>query len=230
MRTTLRRLLAVVAVVVCFLAPAGAAYALWSVTATGSVSVTTATAPVVPTGATYYLENPGTGNTTSSSPLPLGTTAPTATTLPNYDTNRDGAAGLLLAKGGGLGESDTTKHQLWSVPGPITANAPVKLRLWSAMKDFNTAKKGSVVAGLYRCNNNANFTNCDLLAQSTVTSPGAWTTGGGWAMREWSFDTVDLDIASNRRLYVKLAVTSASEDDMWFAYDTAAQPSALVIG
>jgi hypothetical protein len=197
-------------------------------TLTFQVTVT----PMAPATTSYYLENPGTGNTSSSAHLNLVTTAPTLATLPNYDTNRDSFAGLLLAKGNGLSETaDTTKNQRWSLVGPIVSNVPVKLRLWSAMKGFDTSKRGSVVAGLYQCNDNPNFAGCSLLDQATLAPSSAWSGGSNtWVQKVWDFGTVNLNVPSNRRLYVKLAVNSASEDDMWFAYDTAAMPSALEIG
>ena len=196
-------------------------------TVTFQVTVT----PVAPATTSYYLENPGTGNTSSSTHLNLVTTAPTLATLPNYDTNRDSFEGLLLAKGSGLNETDNTKNQRWSVKGPIVGNVPVKLRLWSAMKGFDTSKRGSVVAGLYQCNDNTSFTGCSLLDSATVAPTTAWSGGSNtWVQKVWDFGTVNLNVPSNRRLYVKLVVNSASEDDMWFAYDTAAQSSALEIG
>ncbi|QZY29830.1 hypothetical protein [Nocardioides coralli] len=230
MSRPLRRAAVLSTLVACFVAPATISYALWSVTATGTVGVSTG--GVIGGSATYYLSNPGTGNTASSTHLDLVTTAPTLGSLPNYDTDRDAFPGRLLQKGNGLSETDPTKHQLWSVSGPVAAvNAPVKLRLWSAMKDFDTTKKSSVVAGLYQCNDNPNFTGCNLLAQATVAPSGAWSGGsGGWVAKEWSFGTLTLAVPHNRRLYVKVAVNNASDDDVWFAYDTAAQPSALEIG
>jgi len=63
-------------------------------------ATTTKTSNYLATASTtaYHLGTSGAGDTTSSTVLPLRTAAPSATTLHNYDTDRDAAPGLLLAK------------------------------------------------------------------------------------------------------------------------------------
>ena len=68
-------------------------------------------------GRSWHLHNnpsPPTGDTSSQAVLSIDWTSPTATTLYNYDTDRDGDVGLYMAKGGGgPTESDASKMQVW---------------------------------------------------------------------------------------------------------------------
>lgn len=174
----------------------------------------------------------------SPSPLPLflratgvpdsslSSAAPTATTLANHDTGRDTRPGLLLAKGGaGVDEGDPTKHQRWlGSTGGLTLSGPLELRLWTAIKDFETTKTGTLTAFLRSCNNAGNA--CNTLATATLTQ-GPWSAGGNWTQKTLSFGTVNATLASNRRLELKLIVPGASDDDLWLAYDSTALASAL---
>jgi hypothetical protein len=77
---------------------------------------------------------------------------PTAPVLYNYDTDRDAFAGLLIAKGGsGPDESDPTKYQAWLTPAfpeGAVIQGDATVRLWSALKDFNTGLSGVVTVYL----------------------------------------------------------------------------------
>jgi len=180
-----------------------------------------------PAPSTFYLENPGTGSTASSATLPLGTVAPTLGSLPNYDTNRDSFAGLLLAKGTGLGESSADKIQKWQVAGPLTLSGTAKVKLWSAMKDFKTDKAGTVTIGLYRCNSAGG--SCSPVLASGTQSASPWSASSTWASRDWTLAPAlpPTTIAADQTLQLRVVGTA---DDMWFAYDTAAFPSALTVG
>lgn len=173
------------------------------------------------TASVLYLKSPGVPNGG------LSTSSPTAGSLPNYDPGRDDKPGLLLAKGAnGWQENDPVKHQQWvTPPGAMSIDGGVSLEFWSAMKDLNDDKKGTVGAYLLQCNPGGN--NCDLLGQGT-SQKNPWSSGS-WVKRVIDFGHIDHDIPPGRSLTVKLTVGNNSDDDMWFAYDTTSYPSALVI-
>jgi hypothetical protein len=159
----------------------------------------------------------------------LTTSSPTAATLPNYDPSRDSFAGLLVQKGGsGANESDGTKYQRWLGPtGGTVLSGPLTLKIWSAMKDFNTSKRGSVTAFLRECDSAGN--NCSLIDSATLTLT-PWSGGAStWVERTIDFGTVNHTVQSNgnRRLELKIIVDNNSDDDMWFAYATTGYPSVL---
>jgi MSHA biogenesis protein MshQ len=156
----------------------------------------------------------------------LSTAAPTAATLADHDPGRDNFPGLLLAKGGaGADEGDDTKHQRWlGSTGGLTLSGPLELRVWTAIKDFETTKTGALTAFLRSCNSSGG--SCTLLATASLTQ-GPWSASGNWTQKTLSFGTVNATLASNRRLELKLIVPDASDDDLWLAYDSTAYASAL---
>ncbi|KPF48222.1 hypothetical protein D621_16280 [beta proteobacterium AAP51] len=156
----------------------------------------------------------------------LTTAAPTATTLANHDPGRDSFPGLLIAKGGsGAAETDATKYQRWlGATGGIVLNGPLELRIWTAMKDFDTSMAGRLNAYLRSCSSTG--TDCQSFASASLTQ-GPWSAGGNWTQKTLSFGTVSATLASNRRLELKLIVPDASDDDLWLAYDSTAYASAL---
>ncbi|MEM9467695.1 MAG: hypothetical protein AAGA90_20130 [Actinomycetota bacterium] len=169
---------------------------------------------------------PPTGNTTSQDLLPLDATEPTATTLRNYDTDRDAAEGLLLAKGSGLGETDLVKFQRWrhTPSSSLTLSGTAQLTIYTAMKDFTAGKSGAVDVGLYDCTTGGS--SCTQLASGSA-SQNPWP-------NTWQAVTVDLGavshtVASGRALIIKVVVSDSSGDDLLFAYDTTAYASELEI-
>lgn len=161
--------------------------------------------------------------------VPQATTdeaAPSAGTLANYDPGRDDDPGLLLQKSSiWLGETDPTKYQLWlTAPGELVLDGPATLTLWSAMKDFDSDKKGHIKAYLLDCD--ASGTDCSKISDAG-RGANPWSRDGGWVERELDLGTVQHTIAVGRSLAVKLVVTDLSHDDMWLAYDTVSYPSAL---
>jgi hypothetical protein len=180
----------------------------------------------------YYLHNnpsPPTGNTASQTNLPLNETAPTATTLYNYDTNRDASAGLLIAKGGsGASEADTTKYQSWrtaALGSSLTINGTVDVILWSAIKDFGLNKQGSVRVFL-RDYNGSSYTE---ICNGTLTQSN-WQGGSStWVSKTISFTCSSYTIPAGNRLEVKLIVNASADDSMGFAYDTTSYDSRAVL-
>jgi hypothetical protein len=197
-------------------------YQSWESTNSAEVSAT------VVTTVTLYLHNnptPPVGATSSQTNLPLNTTAPSAGTLYNYDTNRDASAGLLIQKGAsGASESDTTKFQAWrsGTAGMTIVNAP-QLVFWSSMLDFATDKDGSVTVYLRRWNGSSYAEIC-----SGTLSLSPWQSSSAFVQRTITLSGCSYTISAGHQLEVKVIVPSSSDDDMWFAYDTTAYPSRLI--
>lgn len=152
---------------------------------------------------------------------------PTASTLPNYDTDRNSFPGLLLARGGNcMLETNPTKYQIWAAsPGAVSFDGPISLIVWSAMKDFNIGKRGIVDAFLLECDSSAS--SCSLIAQAHKDLSD-WSGGSStWVVHSLDFGNVTYSIPAERSLAVKIVVGNDSYDDMWFAYDTSLFPSKL---
>ncbi len=175
-----------------------------------------------------YLHNnpsPPTGDTAAQLNLPLNTTAPTAATLFNYDTNRDAFAGLILAKGAsGVGETDTAKFQAWrtSAAGWVVSPSPV-FTFWSGIKDFGLNKHGVVTVYLRHWNGSSYTTIC-----SGTADDADWQGGSGtWVQRSITLSGCSYVVPSGHQLEIKLVAQGVADDDMWFAYDTTAYPTRL---
>lgn len=172
-------------------------------------------------GAQFFLK--ATGVPTST----LSTTAPTATRLANFDSGRDSVEGLTISKGGsGADESDDRRYQRWRGPtGGMVLSGEYRLTLWSAMKDFDTRRAGSVTAFLRDCS--ASTTACTTITTARLSLTN-WSGGtSGWVERSIEFGAVNYTIGTSRLLEVKIIVDERSDDDMLFAYDTTAYPSRL---
>jgi predicted ribosomally synthesized peptide with SipW-like signal peptide len=183
-------------------------------TASGSFSATT-----------YYLHNnptPPTGNTVAQANLSMNTTAPTATTLFNYDTNFDSAAGRRIQRGGsGAGETTLARYQNWRGPSAgllgQNLNGTVTVEFWSAMPDFVQGTAGQVQVFLRDVDG---VTGIALEIANTTISATDWQAGSsGWVKKSASFSVNHL-LLLGHRLEVKLLVGSGADDDMLFAYDT----------
>jgi hypothetical protein len=171
--------------------------------------------------ATYFLKGDGVPEAS------LSTTAPTATTLPNYDSSRDSDPGLLLQISSlGLSETDPLKYQVWSTGDSVNLDGPTDLVFWSAMRNFDTTNAGEVLAALLDCN--SSLTNCTTIATGSLTA-GPWSGSGTWVERTIDFGSVTYTISGGRNLAVKLVVGANADDAMWFAYDTVSYPSRLNI-
>ena len=181
----------------------------------------------------FYLHNdptPPTGDTASHAVLPFDGTVPTASVLYNYDSDRDSDDGLVLAKSGpGLSETDLTKYQIWSVLGPINLNGSTTLTLWSAIKSFDTTKRGVVLAALLDCA--VDGSDCNTITTGSLDhNPWDSAGSGTWVEKTMDLGAVTYTIAADRTLRVKIVVRANSGDNMWFAYDTTSYDSHLQFG
>ena len=168
---------------------------------------------------------PPTGNTRMQHPLPMDADAPTATTLFNYDSDRDSRAGRLIQKGGSATTTDGTKFQNWRTQTfgqDVDIEGDVTFEFWSAMKDFKTDKRGHVVAYL--------MDGSTVIASASVNPTTNWQGGSlTWVEKSVTFTGVNDTIAAGSFLQLRVVVGNRSSDDMWFAYDTASFQSTLTM-
>jgi hypothetical protein len=143
---------------------------------------------------------------------------PTAAVLYNYDTDRDISPGLLIAKGGsGADESDPAKRQVWrtsAFPEAATIQGNALVKLWSAMKDFNSNHVGVATVYLRDCDGS----DCVELGSDTVTmNPQA---GSTWTLETFTVPIDAHTLGPGHSLELVVIVDASSDDAMWFAYDT----------
>ena len=214
----------------------GASWSLWTFSAGSAVGVLvdqqTNASNTFATAASFpkYLHNnptPPTADTNSQAVLPTDTTPPSATTLYNYDLNRDGFAGLFITKGGaGAGEADLTKHQVWrsgALSSGLSIVGTVTIDLWGALKDFGLSKAGEVTVFL-RDYDGASYTE---IGNGTLLDSD-WQGGSStWVMKTITISGLNYTIPVGNELEVKLIVGGNSGDDMWFAYDTTSYSSVV---
>jgi hypothetical protein len=158
----------------------------------------------------------------------MNSTAPTAGTLYNYDTDRDAFAGRFIQKGGaGPNESDPTKYQQWRSPtyaqDTAITGAP-QFIFWSAMKDFTTDKRGHVQSFLKATNGSS---TAWAIQGELQLAP--WASSATWVEHAFTFTNPGSGIIpAGHWLELVVVVSTPADDDMWFAYDTSAYPSRLV--
>jgi len=176
----------------------------------------------------YYLHNEAleaVSDTYSQAVLPLSETAPASTTLFNYDVNRDAYPGLVIKKGGsGYAESESTKIQDWRLGASaeeLTLDGDAELTLYAAMKEFSPDKTGQLLVYLY------DWDGSQALAFAKgFVSASSWS---DWQPLSVDFGELAYTIPAGHQLGVVVLVYGGSDDDMWFAFDTAGQPSALSV-
>jgi len=152
-------------------------------------------------------------------------TLPTASILYNYDTDRDTFPGLVIAKGGsGPGENDPTRYQAWRIPAvstPLVVEGSVTVSLWTATEDFDDTKRGAISVYLRA------FDGSDYVELGGATYSDATWQGGSpsWVLKTFQVSISSHTLAPGHSLELKVIVENSSDDDMWFAYDTADRKS-----
>ncbi|MFQ5352472.1 MAG: hypothetical protein ACE5D3_05285, partial [Candidatus Binatia bacterium] len=181
---------------------------------------------------TLYLHNdptPPDGDTAGQPLLSMDGSAPSATTLYNYDSDSDAGPGIVIARGGsGPGESDPGKYQAWRSPAfPFGAviQSDVTVTLWTAMKDFSATKQGSLLIYL----RDFNGTSYTTISAALFTSADWLDGSSAWQTLSRTFPIAGRTLAAGHQLELKIIVTEQSDDDLWFAYDTTAYPARIEI-
>jgi hypothetical protein len=191
-----------------------------------TVSASTGTAD----RATLYLHNdptPPTGSTNAQQRLPMDNTTPTATTLDDYDADRDDFPGLLIKKGGSedryIFPDGNFQNWRYTAPaGGLVLSGNVEVTLFSAMKDFTTDKRGHIQVYLRDCTGNS----CTTIASGSLDR-GQWNDASGWSEDTILLSGLSYTVAAGRQLELKIVVHDDSDDDMWFAYDTTTHSARL---
>jgi HD-GYP domain-containing protein (c-di-GMP phosphodiesterase class II) len=193
---------------------------------TTTVAPATAPAAAPPGGRVWYLTNPGSGDTRAATMLTLFGTAPSASSLPNYDTDRDTVAGLSIKHDSrGLDATDTRAYQEWSASysNSATLSGTATATMYLGGRDLSGSNAVGLRVGLYRCS-----WTCTLMAS------GDWTgtsQDGVFQPVTVPLGSVQISLSWGTRLVVKVAApNSLSTSDISLAYDTAAHPAVLTIG
>jgi len=181
----------------------------------------------MPVDGTFYLHNdptPPIGDTSSQPVLPMDGVMPMTPVLYNYDVDRDGSPGLVIARGGsGPYEGDPTKYQAWRAAefsGAVVIDGDAKVHLWSAVKDFNSSNVGVVTVYVQDCY----AWSCVELGSDTVTK-----SGSSWMLLTFSVPIGTYTVAPGHALGLVVVVDASSDDDMWFAYDTGPYRSRVAV-
>jgi hypothetical protein len=180
------------------------------------------------TGTIYYLHNnptPPVANTNAQANLAMNATAPSATTLFNYDANFDSAPGRLIARGGsGAGEADLAKHQRWrgpTLPSGTNINGTVTVEFWSGIEAFTPGTAGQIDVYLRAWDPLLGLISTELGNASVAAAD--WQGGASaWVKRTASIAVSSTTLAclTGCQLEVKIEVGATAADDMWIAYDT----------
>lgn len=145
--------------------------------------------------------------------------APSSAILPNFDPGRDQAAGLLLRRGGkGPQEKDPTRFQLWHLPVAEMSFEVTGFTIWAADAGMDGSEEVEFEAYLMLCN-----PECEVVDQLTKSISHT----SEWRKVTLALRSAEYTYGSDDRLVVKIIVTSASQDDMWFAYGTRSYPAHL---
>jgi hypothetical protein len=192
---------------------------------TPAVAVPTPEPP--PAGQRWFLDNPGSGSTASSPTLPLKSSAPSMwAALVNYDTDRDGAAGLRITRGAdGFAPADPTRIQTWAVDtGTSSLSGRASVRLFASPVDHDWARPARLRVALQRCA--VDMVDCITLA-----------TADGSASRPIAlyFGRIDIDLGvissgptTGRPITVlRVIVPPSADGDLWLAYDAGLYPARL---
>jgi len=152
---------------------------------------------------------------------------PSLSSLKNYDTDRDSLSGIVIKKGGaGAGETDPDSYQAWRTPvlsEAYTLPNTMTATLWTAMKNFNPNKQGSMTLYL-RDFNGGSYTTIAAIEVPKADWPGS---SANWIEISANLTTASYTLAPGHLLEFKIIVNSQSDDSLWFAYDTTNYPSLL---
>ncbi len=184
----------------------------------------------------YYLHNnptPPRASTTAQTNLTATTSAPTATTLYNYDTNCDTRTGRLLQRSGTWTPSPATTTTCyfanWRMPAlgtNLLLTRSVTVHLWVAVNNGGSNRTGGVVVYLRDYNP----------ASGRYTEIASGTYSGQFAAGRTFYDRqiavtlpADYTLAGTHQLELKAEAMAGLSYNMMLAYDTAANPSYISV-
>lgn len=181
----------------------------------------------------YFLHNnptPPVANTNAQAGLTMTSIVPTATTLYNYDVNRNVDAGLTLVRGprgGKLDLPDTTKYQDFDSPA-FTATAVVDGRatlfLHAASAAFATGNL--MFLGAYLVDYNPSDASMTLLIKRGEV---AYNSAATWSPVSVHFRPTVHTVSPGHKLRVRLQFDGTSDAEGMVAYDTTTYLSMLQV-
>ena len=197
-------------------------------TTTTTAPATTAPATTVPlrlTG-TWLLGSSAAGNVTSQEVLPLAARSALNGSLPNFDTDRDSTAGLVIRKGGALATGDPAQMQRFQTTFPsmtrLQGSASVRLYVAPAGMLLDSM---TITAALVECNGGGSAA-CRVIASTSQSFVGLLSL---YQPVDLSFGTVNQSIAQSHTLEVWVVAAASSSRDLNLAYDTTGYLSALTL-
>jgi hypothetical protein len=155
--------------------------------------------------------------------------APTNSTLYNYDSFRNGDPGLTIEPGGsGESETDVALFQDFVGDGDrLVLDGEPTLTVWTAMEGFDLDAGGSVRAMLFACN--ASLLSCQELSTG-VAELEPWAGGSAdWIETTITMSSVTRTLGAGRTIKLRLMVGDAATADMWFAYGCSSYQARLVL-
>jgi serine protease AprX len=177
---------------------------------------------------TLYLYNIRSDRDTNSqsTPLPLSSNRPVVQTLRNYDMNRDNGPGLVIWRGGTLDSAETSgRIQRWRL-SPFSQdtriNGDLTFKIYASLKNFIRNKTGKFTVYL----NHIDSAGKRVATITNLSISQTWD--DKWKLATLKTTGLDYMMPANSQLEVAIVVDATSADDMWFAFGTAGQPSALV--
>ncbi|HWM22189.1 MAG TPA: HD-GYP domain-containing protein [Ilumatobacteraceae bacterium] len=178
------------------------------------------TAPVVSTPPSndfvFYLSSPGSGDVASQLVLPLTVDSPAAAAVPNYDTDRDNDAGLLLKHDSGP-ESEQRFH--WDTAQAISLRGAVMVELFATGRNHN----GSFALDVWLRSCRGSVCTDLAYRRQVADSPDQ-----GFGPMTFDLGTIDAVLAAGDALELVILTPTASGRHVWLAYDTAAAASRIV--
>lgn len=182
----------------------------------------------------FFLHNnptPPVGDTVAQADLVMDGSAPTATTLYNYDTNHDSYPGRELRKvkrGGEIDEDDPRRFQDWLSPvfaATATVDGRSTLHISAAAGGFNTDQLVAVTAWIFDYDP---VGSSDTLIVSR--SVAAITSAADWLQLALHFRPTEYEIPAGHRLRLKVQIDGVSLTvDNMIAYDTVEHMSLLSV-
>lgn len=182
------------------------------------------------TATTWYLHNnptPPIGNTAAQFNLALNATAPTATTLFNYDTGCESRAGRSIRRNTGLvTETGACRYATWrsaSLAAPRTLNGTSTLAVWAR----KTASGGTnpTLRAFLRVFDPGTSTYTELGAANVTVFTNA---NDAWAEYDLTWSLANVAVAEGRQIELKIVALNGTRD-VEIAYDTTAYASSLTL-
>jgi HD-GYP domain-containing protein (c-di-GMP phosphodiesterase class II) len=189
-----------------------------------TVPAPTTTAAPPPIGGTWLLGSSAAGDVVSQPVLPLVARSPLNASLPNFDTDRDANAGLLIRKGGALAVGDPTRMQRFRLTLPTVSkiDADVSVRLYAAPAGL-LLDAMTVNVALVHCTGQS-LDNCAVLASGSTGFVGLLSQ---YQAVDIALGHVTATIAPPHVLELWVVADASSSRDLWLAYDTNSRSSAL---